>query len=419
MAKDAVRSAAAYADSSSLPTSNLLQQNSEFGSLFPSTSLRLQENFSSNTIGSSPGTAKEVAVDASLSSAIANLFLAPRHHEASMLFQNSMNDSSRSTIHDPSFQNVYQPLNFNPFLQSQFGNQLPHLQWQGQMFNNLQQHSQRPSTAIELSGSSLRYPEASSEDALAHQALHARQPNQNVQGGTRKFNYFSKELKREFCLFRMRWLAEQSIQGIGHGKWNKAHLAFFKAKFPNYNSPETFQRTTRNWWSQRATYLTPKELEKSNGEIPDQSRCCGGSDHTDTVGIDSEDIDAEQSQAAGAAFPDASAADANAADAAPHREPGAQALAQFLSSEVDQAADAARAAAAAVDAHSQLVPYRAIPVAAAAAEGAFRPATLHSAIEVGALCCWHHGTQTGAGWSAAVVGAWVGWSRAHAMAGFI
>ncbi len=205
-----MRSAAADADASSSPASNLLQQNSEFGSSFPST--RLQVNFSSNTIGSSPGTAKEVAVDASLSSAIANHSLTPLHHEASILYQNSMNDSSRLTIHDPSLQNVYQPLNFNPLLQSHFGDQLLHLQWQGQMFYNLQQHSQFPSTAIGLSGSSPRYPEASSEDALAHQGLRSLQLNQIVQGGTRQFNYFSKELKREFCLFRMRWLAAQSSQ---------------------------------------------------------------------------------------------------------------------------------------------------------------------------------------------------------------
>ena len=98
------------------------------------------------------------------------------------------------------------------------------------------------------------------------------------------------------------------------------------------------------------------------------SGCDGGRDSTGTAGIGSEDIDAEQSQAGGSALLDASAADADAADAAPHREPGAQALA--------------------------------LP---AAAEGAFRPATMRSAIEVAALCCWHHGhlriCSCNTGWS--------------------
>jgi hypothetical protein len=207
-----------------------------------------------------------------------------------------------------------------------------------------------------------------------------RQLNGKVKGGTEPYTYYSRELKREFCLFKMRWLVARSNQGMYRNNWRNDHFDFFNARFPNFEYSERFLRTTMNWWTKRTKYLTTSELAMLT------SGCDGGRDSTvstGTAGIGSEDIDAEQSQAGGGALLDASAADADAADAAPHREPGAQALA--------------------------------LP---AAAEGAFRPATLPCAAGTTAAYGYAHVTQAGAVWSEAVVGAWVGWSRAHAMAVF-
>jgi hypothetical protein len=226
---------------------------------------------------------------------------------------------------------------------------------------------------------------------LANQGQHVQQLTGHARGCTVPYQSFSKELKREFCLFRMHWLAARSNQGYYINNWREAHFAFFKARFQNFECSESFHRTTRYWWSQRHKYLTAAdsgaEQESANYEFPDQSRT-SGRDPADTVGINSEDIDGEQSEAVGPAFADASAADEDAADAAAHHE--ARAQAEFLSSEADRAADPAQAAAAAMNAQSRLVSDGASPAAAAAAEGAFRPAALRSAIEKAASCCWHH-----------------------------
>ncbi len=137
--------------------------------------------------------------------------------------------------------------------------------------------------------------------------LNGRLPNPALngayKGGTDPYNHYSRELKREFCLLKMRWLAARTEQGMYRNTWRNDHFNFFKARIPNYKCSETFQQTMRTWWTQRAKYLTTKELEMLT------SGCDGGRDPTGTAGIGSEDIDAEQSQAGGAAFPDAAAAE--------------------------------------------------------------------------------------------------------------
>jgi hypothetical protein len=263
----------------------------------------------------------------------------------------------------------YHHSNFSEHGQSQFGGQQPHPQWQGHMPNMLQVQQRHdccslfpwnaspfPSSAIGLSESSPRTAQATAVDTssssanacglaanLAHQQPHVQQPNRPVNRGTGKGNYYSKELKREFCLFKRNWMAART-DGTRCEPWRSAHLAFFRSKIQFFEGSIPTDRTTRTWWSQRHKYLTDEE----------NSTCGEG------------------------AFADNSAADAEVLDAPPHHEAQVQVQSpssEYPSSVVSRAADAARAAAAAVNAASD----HASPVAAAMAEGARKQAAIAAA----------------------------------------
>ena len=182
--------------------------------------------------------------------------------------------------------------------------------------------------------------------------------------------------------------------------WCISRLDFFRSKPQFLEGPIPSERTTRIWWSHRQKYLTDVSGEIST--CGEQGRCGGGGpcDSGSKVGIcsekndsagggwddcmdDSHRRDAEQGEAEGGAFADhdtsviTSAADADH-DAAPHHV--AQVQAQSPSKESQspvaaRAADAARAAAAAVEAASD----HASPAAATTAEGAQAPAAIAAA----------------------------------------
>ena len=286
------------------------------------------------------------------------------HHDSSTMYPSYMNrlpfyQHSYFSEHGQSQFGGQQPHHsyFSEHGQSQFGGQQPHPQWQGHMHNMLQVqqrhdccslfpwNSSPPSSAIGLSESSPRIAQATAMDTssssanacglaanLAYQQPHVQQPNRPVNRGTGKGTYYSKELKREFCLFQRNWMAART-DGTRCDPWRSAHLAFFRSKIQFFEGSIPTDRSTRTWWSQRHKYLTGEE----------NSTCVEG------------------------AFADDSAADAEALDAPPHHEAQVQAqspASEYPSSVVSRAADAA--AAAAVNAAWD----HASPVAAAMAEGA-------------------------------------------------
>jgi hypothetical protein len=191
--------------------------------------------------------------------------------------------------------------------------------------------------------------------SLAHQeqpAAVVRQPNRFVNGDNGRFGY-SRELKRQFCLFRRNWMSART-DGVRFESWQSALGAFFRSHFQFFDVSTPTERATRNWWSQRHKYLTEEEL--STCVDPGRSGDGGFRAAASNVGIGSECNDS-----ASGGWDDCMG------DAAPRHEAQAQGQAQSQSGESpsSRVADTASAEAAAVDAASD----HASPAAAATAEG--------------------------------------------------
>jgi len=227
-----------------------------------------------------------------------------------------------------------------------------------------------PTSTFWLSGSSPRPADAAASSSSAnacgsaassaHREPHVQQPNRSVKGSTRRRMYYSEELKRQFCLFRMNWFSART-KGTLCESWRSAHSAFFKSKFQLFEDNESLERITRVWWQEKAKYLTAAEISTS-GDAAGRSGGGGCRESAGNVGIGSEDIDSA-----------GGGCDADAADTAPRHEaqgqmqrPPSEASPSSLASRV---ADTDRAAAAAVEAASD----HASPAAAATAEGARAP----------------------------------------------
>jgi hypothetical protein len=455
--KDAARSAAIGVETSSSTASNILQKHCEASLLFP---LNESPVTFPSTIGlhrSSQRTAPAGASSLSATVSGASGQTPADFGSALQLHQLQLHDMAiyPNNKTSPSFQQFPQQSNSNQHLHSQC--RPPHPQWQGLVPNITQTHhaygtlfpsnaSQFPSTQFEVSGSIPRKAQAAAGDfssstsacGLAHHKPHLLEQNLLVDG-KRHGTCFSHELKREYCLFKMKWMSEARREPMSEARrepWRRAQFSFLKSKIQGFEGSKSLPRTLRNWWSQRHRYITEQEMAPC-GEIltlqeaatcgdqvsianpqqdqmrlrlesnagPDHqairgSSSGGGRDSAGIVGIGSEDIDsacvgwndcmgysrggdAEQSEAGGAAFVDASAADLDATDTAPYRK--VQSVSgEPPSSVAARAADAVRAVTAAVGAvldHAPKLLHR--TSAAATAEGARALAAIAAAtIEV-------------------------------------
>ena len=93
--------------------------------------------------------------------------------------------------------------------------------------------------------------------------LHARELNRDRFVDTTRERYsYSNTLKREYCLFRMKWKPQDGRLGSdGTCKsFRCAQLSFFKSRIANFKPPTGFNRTLRVWWNEREKYLTEQEI---------------------------------------------------------------------------------------------------------------------------------------------------------------
>jgi hypothetical protein len=310
------------------------------------------------------------------------------------------------------------------FLQHQLGGP-SHPQIQNHMPDFLQHHhAYSPlclSNTIGLSGSSpTRRAQAAAVGSSstsanacgsALQGPHVWRENCTDHGRTRNYTYYSEALKRDFCLFKIKWLSAQS-EGTCKVSWRSALLSFFKSRIRNCEGGNSIERASRFWWSQRNRYLTEQEVSsaqqkqeqkrvrpesiagtdshtkrsKTNSATSDRNAGhsserlhaapgrsgCGwgdsGLEEIDSTGgglndcmDDSHRGDAEQSEAGKGVFADE-----------------AQVQAQFPAGESPLSA-AARAADAGLAASADASSDNAPPAAAAAAEGARAPTAMATA----------------------------------------
>jgi hypothetical protein len=194
-----------------------------------------------------------------------------------------LHDASNNNTAYSSFHNFYQVPNFNHpqfyqqsnFNEYQFGGEPPRSLWQGHVPNIPQspqrshvygtlfpsKESQFPATPIGLSGSILRTAQAAGGENSSSANVCGLAHHEPC--GGRRFTYFPHELKREFCLFKMKWMSETRSE-----PWKRAQLSFFKSKIQDFKGAKSLPRTSRNWWSERHRYLTEQEMAMSDHASP-------------------------------------------------------------------------------------------------------------------------------------------------------
>jgi hypothetical protein len=249
---------------------------------------------------------------------------------------------------------------------AQFGGQPLNLQWQHHVSNFYQQHEYGscfaanawpfPSSTIGLSASSPR-------TAAASEPL-GRHPNRFVNDSSGHRFYYSRDLKRQFCLFRRKWMSART-DGTSREPWRKALDAFFRSEIDFFQVGKSTDKVTRKWWNNRHKYLTEEELSTCHGVDPGSSGDGGFRESAGNVGIGSECMDSTSG-----------GWDDCMGDAATRHEAPAQVQAQSQSVEspssvAARVADAASAEAAAVDAASV---HESPAAEAATAEGKLAPA---------------------------------------------
>ena len=132
--------------------------------------------------------------------------------------------------------------------------------------------SRFPSCAIPVEnqpsmfGSSLRAAQTTlSLPSNAHRSAqaetHVRELNHERLADSSKsgLRSYSNDLKREYCLFRMKWLPGLLGSDGKPETFKSAQLSFFKSKIPNFDAPKGFDRALRLWWGHREKYLTKQE----------------------------------------------------------------------------------------------------------------------------------------------------------------
>ena len=132
--------------------------------------------------------------------------------------------------------------------------------------------SRFPSCAIPVEnqpsmfGSSLRAAQTTSSlPSNAHRSAqaetHVRELNHERLADSSKsgLRNYPNDLKREYCLFRMKWLPGLLGSDGKPETFKSAQLSFFKSKIPNFDAPKGFDRALRLWWSNREKYLTKQE----------------------------------------------------------------------------------------------------------------------------------------------------------------
>lgn len=155
---------------------------------------------------------------------------ATTHHDASTVHPNNK----------PYF-SFYQHTNFNQNLQSQFGVQQLHPQWQYHAPNIPQQHheygspfpaneSPFPSRTSGLSGLSTRAAQAAAVDASSSSANFCGLAASLAHKEPRHRNSYSNKVKRKFCLFKRNWLSKRT-DGARCESWESALRAFLKSYF--------------------------------------------------------------------------------------------------------------------------------------------------------------------------------------------
>jgi hypothetical protein len=128
---------------------------------------------------------------------------------------------------------------------AQFGGQPLNLQWQHHVSNFYQQHEYGScfaanalpfsSSTIGLSASSPRTAQAAAVDAalpsenICASESYVRQPNRFVNDSSGHRFYYSRDLKRQFCLFRRNWMSART-DGTSREPWQKALGAFFRSE---------------------------------------------------------------------------------------------------------------------------------------------------------------------------------------------